>query len=151
MQFTALPESFHMQYKGCVASVTACALLLSAGCSVFQPRQQSVTIIASEPGSQISVNNNPVGTSPVTIMLDRDKTYSVGASAFGRTGTAAIGRKVSAAGGLDIAGGILFLVPIIGVFTPGFWELDPTTVTVKIPTDSGTGNQSTYDSQLPPR
>lgn len=109
------------------------ALVIAQGCSAFQPKQQSVTIIASKLGASIYVDNKPVGSSPVKLMLDRNRTYAVAATSDGRTGTAAIGRKVSGTGVLDIVGGILFLVPIIGVFTPGFWELDPTTVNVQIP------------------
>lgn len=109
----------------------------SVSCSAFQPRQQSVTITASEPGAEVLINDKLVGGSPVTTMLDRDKTYAVAATIDGRTGTAAIGRRVSPTGALDIAGGILFLVPIIGVFTPGFWELDPTLVQVHIPEFAG--------------
>jgi hypothetical protein len=86
-------------------------VVLAQGCSAFQPKQQSVTITASRPGASIYVNNNPVGTSPVSLMLDRNKTYAVSATYAGKTGTSAIGRKVSGTGVLDIVGGVLFLVP----------------------------------------
>jgi hypothetical protein len=104
----------------------------ACGCSAFQPRQESVTIVASEP-AEIRIDNNPVGNAPVHIMLDRDRTYAVSADADGRVATASIGRRVSGTGALDIAGAIFFLFPVIGCFTPGFWELDPTTVRVQLP------------------
>jgi|HubBroStandDraft_5_1064220.scaffolds.fasta_scaffold40168_3 hypothetical protein len=107
--------------------VVLVAAFAMQGCSAFQPKQQSVTIIAPDEGATIYVDNSPVGKSPVTIMLDRNKTYAVSASSGG---TASIGRKISGTGVLDIVGTCLFIIPVIGLFTPGFWELDPTTVRI---------------------
>jgi PEGA domain len=109
------------------------AVLLLQGCSAFQPKQQSVTIIASVQGATVYVDNNPVGTTPVTMMLDRNKSYAVSAQYGGRHGTAVIDRKISGTGVLDIVGTCLFIIPVIGLFCPGFWDLDPTTVQVQIP------------------
>jgi len=48
----------------------------------------------------------------------------------GRAGAAAINKKISGTGVLDIIGGCFFLVPFLGVLGAGFWELDPDSVTV---------------------
>lgn len=119
--------------KGKWVSAGLIALLLVQGCSAFQPKQESVTIIASTQPATVYVDNNPVGTSPVTLMLDRNKSYAISAEYAGRRGTAVIGRKISGTGVLDIVGTFFFIIPVIGIFCPGFWDLDPTTVHVQIP------------------
>ena len=114
--------------------VLALAALVPAagGCSAFQSRTQRVTIIPSDPNAQVYLNNAPVGAGPTTLELDRNRTYAVSARSGGSMGTASIGRRVSGTGVLDIVGGCFFLVPFVGCFTPGFWELDKTTVSVPV-------------------
>ncbi len=114
-------------------SLSLIGMLLLQGCSAFQPSDQMVTIIASEQDATVYVDNNPVGTSPVSISLERDRSYAVSAKYGGRVGTAVVGRKISGTGVLDIVGTCLFIVPVIGLFSPGFWDLDPTTVHVQLP------------------
>jgi hypothetical protein len=50
-----------------------------------------------------------------------------------RVATYSIGTSISTTGVLDIVGGVLFLIPLIGVAGPGFWTLDPQNVTVVLP------------------
>jgi hypothetical protein len=120
-------------YKGKLISTALIALLSLQGCSAFQPKQESVTIIASTQPATVYVDNNPVGASPVTMMLDRNKSYAITAEYDGRHGSAVIERKISGTGVLDIVGTVFFIIPVIGIFCPGFWDLDPTTVHVQIP------------------
>ena len=105
---------------------------VAGGCSAFQSRTQRVTIIPSDPNAQVYLNNDPVGAGRTTLELDRNRTYAVSARSGGSMGTASIGRRVSGTGVLDIVGGCFFLVPFVGCFTPGFWELDKTTVSVPV-------------------
>jgi hypothetical protein len=115
-----------------VLSTLAAIIPLAGGCSAFQSRTQRVTIIPSDPGAQVYLNNDPIGSGRTTIELDRNKTYAVSARNGSNMGSASIGRRVSGTGVLDIVGGCLFLVPFVGCFTPGFWELDKTTVSVPV-------------------
>ena len=78
------------------------------------------------------LNNDPVGAGRTTLELDRNRSYAVSARGGNGMGTASIGRRVSGTGVLDIVGGCFFLVPFVGCFTPGFWELDKTTVSVPV-------------------
>jgi hypothetical protein len=110
----------------------AAVIPLAGGCSAFQPRTQRVTIVPSDPTAQVYLNNDPVGTGRTTIDLDRNKTYAISARRGSNMGTASIGRRVSGTGVLDIVGGCFFLVPFIGCFTPGFWELDKTIISVPV-------------------
>ncbi len=105
---------------------------LASGCSAFQSRTQRVTIIPSDPTAQVYLNNDPVGSGRTTLELERNKTYAISARNGSNMGSASIGRRVSGTGVLDIVGGCFFLVPFVGCFTPGFWELDKTTVTVPV-------------------
>jgi hypothetical protein len=109
------------------------SILNLAGCSAFLPDQESVTIKASVEGADILVDDNYVGTSPVTVDLDRTTAHKVTATSGGQTGTSELSRRISFAGAMDITGTILFAFPIIGCFTPGFWSLGPDPLTVKIP------------------
>ncbi len=115
-----------------VLSTLAAVIPLAGGCSAFQSRTQRVTIIPSDPAAQVYLNNDPVGTGRTTLELERNKTYAVSARNGTTMGSASIGRRVSGTGVLDIVGGCFFLVPFVGCFTPGFWELDKTTVTVPV-------------------
>ena len=109
---------------------------LIAGCSLTVPSRQNVTITASHPRAQISVDGAPVGEGSVTVPLKRNTSHAVMAKVGDAAGTAQIGTKISTTGMLDIAGGVLFLVPFIGIASPGFHELDTTSVYVAIPAES---------------
>jgi hypothetical protein len=115
-----------------VAFTLVAVIPLAGGCSAFQPRTQRVTIVPSEPDAKVYLNNNPVGTGKTTLELERNRTYAVSARSGQGMGSASIGRRVSGTGVLDIVGGCIFLVPFIGCFTPGFWELDKTIVSVPV-------------------
>jgi hypothetical protein len=108
-------------------------MCLTQGCSLFVSRHQAVTITASDPNGRIIVDGAEVGTGSATPMLDRTRSHGVLVkTADGRNGAAAIGKRISTTGVLDIVGGCIFLVPFLGVFGPGFWELDPEQVVVSV-------------------
>jgi|SRR6266446_7322162 len=106
------------------------ALIFMPGCSLFVPKQQAVTIRASDPNADIFVDAENVGKGTISMTLDRTRSHTVTAKANGRAGAAAINKKISGTGVLDIIGGCIFLVPFLGVLGAGFWELDPDSVTV---------------------
>jgi hypothetical protein len=112
-----------------LAVAVACA---APGCSLFVPKLQPVKITATDPTAEILVNGKSVGTGTVAVQLERNKGHTVVAKADGKTGAAAINRKISTTGVLDIVGGIFLLVPFLGLLGPGFWELDPDDVTVQV-------------------
>ena len=117
-----------------VALTLAAVMPIAGGCSVFQPSTQRVTIVPSEPDAKVYVNNHPVGTGKTTLELQRNRTYAVSARSGQNMGSASIGRRVSGTGVLDIVGGCFFLIPFVGCFTPGFWELDKSIVSVPVGT-----------------
>jgi hypothetical protein len=50
-----------------------------------------------------------------------------------RIGTASVSSQIAMTGVLDIVGGLIWLVPFVGVVAPGFWDLDRSEVTIWIP------------------
>jgi hypothetical protein len=103
------------------------------GCSLFQPAQQNLTVVPSEESADIYINGKQVGTGTTTVPLRRGADYSVMAKSGDRAATARVGRKISGTGVADIIGGIVFLVPFLGVFAPGFWDLNPQQVSIALP------------------
>jgi hypothetical protein len=122
-------------FRMSLCALVSPALILSTGCSAFQSSHQRVTIVPSPADARVYVNGEERGTGTVSVMLPRDESHSVMAKRGNRTGTATVHKKISGTGIADIVGTVIFIVPVIGVFTPGFWTLDPKTVTVVVPTE----------------
>ncbi len=110
----------------------ALCLPLVSSCSLFASSTQMVAITASEPGAEIFVDGRKVGTGTVTLALARH-VHVFEARFEGRNVVATVGTKISTAGVLDIIGGILFLIPLIGLAGPGFRELQATQIMLPIP------------------
>ena len=116
-----------------VSALLAGSTMFSSGCSLFVNKMQAIKITASEPTAEILVDGAPVGKGTIAIELDRTRSHTVTAKTpYGKVGAAAINKRISGTGILDIVGGIFFLVPFIGVVGPGFWELEPEDVTVLV-------------------
>ena len=109
---------------------TAALLAATTGCSVFVPHTQRVSVTAWSPQAVITIDAVPVGPGPVTAAVARNRAHVFSATLAGRTETVVVDKHVSATGVLDIIGGIFFLVPVIGTFAPGFYDLNTTRVTL---------------------
>lgn len=108
-------------------------VFLESGCSMFLPHRQSLKIIPSESDAKIYVNAEYVGTGTVTVLVPRNKTNSIMAKKEGfRTATRDIGTIVSTAGVLDMIGGYIFLLPLIGMAFPGFKSLEHRSVMINL-------------------
>ncbi|HLL89553.1 MAG TPA: PEGA domain-containing protein [Tepidisphaeraceae bacterium] len=118
--------------RGILTGAVSVSMIVSTGCSAFQPPKQAVLINTPTPGAEISVDGNPVGRSPVSVELDRNKQHAIIARYGEKTGTANVGTKISGTGILDIIGTFIFIIPAIGIFTPGFHELESTNVAVPL-------------------
>lgn len=111
--------------------------VFSTSCSLAGSSTQSITIVPSHPNAQIFVDGNPSGTGVQSIELSRKRSHSVLAKCRNSAGSATIYRELSTTGVLDIVGGVLIILPFIGLFAPGAYALSPDTVSVAIPDDSG--------------
>lgn len=105
----------------------------SLGCSAFQQNTQVLTIKTSAESASIYINGNAVGTSPVSLYAKRDRSYSITARKNGyEPATLTIGHHFNETGALDVIGTFLFLVPVLGIASPGAWSLDETDVTINL-------------------
>ena len=122
------------QLRSAVAVVTATCLL--AACSFAGSHRQSLTVMATDPQATIYVDGQLVGTGTVTVKVKRNRAHSIVARVGDRTGIGHVGKTVSPLGMLDLVGGLVFLLPFIGILAPGFWALSDDSVVVSVPTDS---------------
>lgn len=118
---------------GVVASVS---LFLTSSCSLFSSGTQHMTIQPSDPRAEIFVDGAPVGKGTVSVPMKKKRSHTVMAKCGDSTGVAHIDRSISTTGVLDIVGGVLILVPFLGVLGPGFYELEPEHVVVAVPDHS---------------
>jgi hypothetical protein len=116
-----------------VAVVAIASVLASTSCSFAAPATQNIVVRPNHPEADVSVDGAPVGKGTQAIALDRTSAHTATANCGNSTGVAHIGKKISSEGVMDLIGGLLVLVPFIGVAAPGFWELSPSTVVVVVP------------------
>ena len=117
-----------------IALLLAVALVASTpGCSLFAGSRANLTVTASDPTAEIWIDGAMYGRGTVQAEVACDRPHSVMAKAGDRVGTRTVQRTISTTGVLDIIGGILWLVPFLGVLGPGFWEPEEEHVTVVVP------------------
>lgn len=125
----------------CIGFVSGVMLLGQAGCSLFVDPRQDVTIEASDPSARLFVDGREVGVGKAVVPLKRNDTYAVRATLpDGRFAGTRIRRNVSTTGVIDVVGGIFLLFPFLGVLGPGFWQLEPDYLFLRIP-DEQPGTQ----------
>jgi hypothetical protein len=107
-------------------------LAASTGCSVFKSHMQTVNINCTPPDSVLMVNGEKYA-SPAQISVKRNKDVSIECFKDGYAPyRSKIFHHLNETGNLDIIGGCLFLVPLVGVFSPGAWSLDQTDVEISL-------------------
>ena len=116
------------------AIITVTAL---AGCSLGAPVTKSINIVPSAANADVYVDGNLVGTGPQTVDMATGHAHSVMAQCGDSAGTGTVSRRLSGYGIADIIGGLIFLVPFIGLTADGAWTLDPETLNVAVPDSSG--------------
>ena len=112
------------------------ALVLLPGCSAFRSSTQEITVRTEPPDALVNVNGNIVA-SPATLVVPRNETMFIKISREGYFPyVTTVGHSLNVTGYLDIAGSI-FILPIIGLFTPGKRSLDSTDFSITlIPTST---------------
>ena len=104
----------------------------SFGCSAFAPKTQQLSINCGEEGTTLQINGN-VYSCPAQIDVQRNK--SVGIMAH-KEGHHSYMRTIeSNANGLfvlDFVGGLIWLVPFIGLVAPGAYSLETQEVQVSM-------------------
>jgi hypothetical protein len=126
-----LPRSARLD--SCAAALAILSALTFAACSTAQPKNESISISTNDPAAHISVDGNEVGVGSASVEVARNTTHSVVAQSANGSASASISKSVSSTGWLDLLGGFLFILPWIGCFTPGFWDLDTNHVNLVLP------------------
>jgi len=122
MSISSLRSSLHF-------TIITISLFAISACSAFQPPRQSVTVGTTVPGATIKANGVSVGTSPITFNAKRNRTLNLVATKQGYGDSVMqIERQMSTTFMLDVIGGWFFLLPWIGLLTPGAYELESTQV-----------------------
>ena len=103
-------------------------IIVTSGCSAFRSSYQNVNIACYPPGSQVTVNGALYKT-PAKVSVKRNENVSVqcykrGYEPYNRV----IGKHMNTTGILDIVGTCIFIIPCIGLFTPGAYSLDDTNI-----------------------
>jgi hypothetical protein len=115
-----------------IAMFSVIPILHLAGCSAFRPYDQTVRIECGQEGVQLQVNGARYGC-PAEVPVRRNRAVDVRASKAGYpTQQRIIRYQISTTGILDIAGGLIILVPAIGLAFPGAFDLDTTSLYIDL-------------------
>lgn len=107
-------------------------LVLLSGCSAFRPHSQTLNVACSPADATLQVNGS-MYKSPAQVEVPRNRDVSVQCSKKGYfQAQRTVQHHFNGTGALDAAGTLLFLVPGIGLFTPGAWSLDQTNVQIQL-------------------
>lgn len=118
------------------------ALILSlsglASCCVFRPVTQDVVVRCNEPGARLFVGDRELGLGSAVASLERNHAHVFRATMEdGRTATETVTPAPSSMAALDAIGGVLFIVPAIGLLSPGAYDLSRTDVVIMLPPAPG--------------
>ncbi len=120
-------KSFLKSFVAVIAAVSV------AGCSMFlAPQSETFTVNSNQSGAKVTVNGQ-TASAPATFNLPGNKRVDVTVSKKGyETYNTSVGYSISSYGLLDIVGGVFFLVPLIGLISPGAWQLETSTVNANL-------------------
>jgi len=109
-------------------------LSLTTGCSLFVGKKQSVSIQVTEPAhAKVWVNGAYEGEAPVVVSVPRNQTLGIIVKQDGyQTSQRIVQYSFSTTGTLDLVGGCIFLLPLLGLTAPGAHSLDDTTLVFKL-------------------
>lgn len=106
-------------------------VITQAGCSTFVPHTQKVSVVASEPDAKIYINGDLIGTGRAETKVIRNRDASVMVKCDGYyTATRMLSTTMSGVGVIDIIFGWVWLVPWLGLLSPGSKEIDTPNITV---------------------
>ena len=98
----------------------------------MQPSTQNLSISSNEDDVRLLVNGQ-VHNAPVQLELPRNKSVNIQAMKDGYyTANMNVGTKLSGTGIADIAGGFIFILPFLGLFSSGAWSLEQENVTMNM-------------------
>ena len=108
-----------------VLGVLTCVVYMS-GCSLFGGSSQNFSVSSDPMGATVRINGQQVGVTPLQQQVSRRGDLLVEVEKAGyKSQFRQTSRKLSSLGIVDVIGGAVFLLPLIGLIAPGAWEQDP--------------------------
>ena len=118
--------------KKCIFLIITISLTLS-GCSAFVTKTQPVKASCSEPDATLQVNGGETYIGHTELNARRDKVFSYACLKPGYyPAQKSVSYSISPTGVADFIGTMIFFIPVIGIFTPGSWQLDETDTTINM-------------------
>lgn len=106
-------------------------------CSIFGGSTQPLMVSSYPAGANILINGVQAGTTPLQYQASRRVDLMVEVQKPGYTSQfRSTSRKLSTLGIVDMIGGVMFLLPLLGLIAPGAWEQDPSTLAVTLEPDT---------------
>ena len=110
----------------CRQIIAALALVTFSGCSLFAPSKQTIHVTSSPEGAQVLAGGQPVGQTPVQFEAHRGDNLLIEVQKTGyQTQYRTTFRTLSSIGTLDVVGGFVLLLPLLGLLSSGAWKHDP--------------------------
>lgn len=110
-------------------SVLCC--VAASGCSALVPKTETVTASCSVPDAKLQVNGDQIYEGKATFQAVRNRVLSVTCYKRGYyPAQKLIAYSISWTGVVDVLSAFVIIVPAVGVFLPGAWELNETNITV---------------------
>ena len=115
---------FTQTYARVLGALT-CMVYLS-GCSLFGGSSQNFAVSSDPVGATVRINGQQVGVTPLQYQVGRRGDLLIEVEKTGyKSQFRQTSRKLSSLGIVDVIGGAVFLLPLIGLIAPGAWEQDP--------------------------
>lgn len=116
-----------------IICITIAVSIATSGCSVFVPKTQTVNASCSEPDATVQINAGQTYQGRAQFDARRNKAVSVTCYKSGYyPAQKTISSSLSWTGVADFIGSFIFIVPVVGFFSPGAWDLDETDVTLNM-------------------
>ncbi len=107
--------------------------IVTSGCSVFVPKTETVSAACYEPDATLQVNAGQIYQGKAQFDARRDKGVNITCFKPGYyPAQKSISSSLSWTGAADMIGSVIFVVPIVGFFSAGAWDLDETDVTLNM-------------------
>ncbi len=106
--------------------IASMALVTFSGCSLFAPSKQTIHVTSSPEGAKVLAGGQPVGQTPVQFEAHRGDNLLIEVQKVGyQTQYRTTSRTLSSIGTLDVVGGFVLLLPLLGLLSSGAWKHDP--------------------------
>lgn len=112
--------------------LTFFVLIFNFGCSAFAPKTQTLSVNCQDEGTKLQVNGNMYNC-PTQIDVPRNKSVNLMAFKDGHHNhMRTIDSKINGLFVLDVVGGLIWLVPFVGLVSPGAYSLETQEVNISM-------------------